>query len=184
MPQSRKLTNEFDIIPAPKKRSTHVPATTQREQRRLRRQARQRQAVEAIQVVLPNQPQIAPPVTAGTVFTPNDGAEEKTTAMDRAKATVYRTHPMTIILAILATGLAIQFKLGAGLTLCIFAATAITGYWLFHTTDYRYSRAGLERHRIDQATALSQAQMQHEKELRELALNGIIKQLETRGDDY
>ncbi len=42
---------------------------------------------------------------------------------------------------------------------------------------YGYSRAGLERHHIDKTPELSQAQMQHEKDLSELALrwNNAIK---------
>ena len=48
--------------------------------------------------------------------------------MDRARATVYRMHPMTAILALLASGLALWLPLDLGLALCIFAATAIAGY--------------------------------------------------------
>jgi hypothetical protein len=187
----RKFTNEIEIIPVPRpnagahgaRRKGLISAHSDQDQRRHQRRVRQRQAVELITAIVPPTQTNNPPHSAG-VFAPNAGADEKTTAMDRARATVLRTLPMTSILLVLAIGLALWLTLSTGLALCIFAATAIAGYWLFNLTDYRYSRAGLERHRIDQASALSQAQMQHEKELRELALNGIIRQLEARPDDY
>ena len=167
-------------LPANKpQRTTLVSAITPAETARRRASAAQAHAVATIQTLVT--PTTPPPQT---VFTPSDGATEKTSAMDRARATVYRMHPMTAILALLASGLALWLQLGLGLALCIFAATAIAGYGYFNVTDYRYSRAGLERHRISMATQLERERMDHEKQLKTLALQGLLHLHATRPIAY
>jgi len=125
----RTLTNNTPtldpkLLPThPTRRTTLVSAITPAEIARRRTSAAQAHAVATIQTLVT--PTTPPPQT---VFTPSDGATEKTSAMDRARATVYRMHPMTAILALLASGLALWLPLDLGLALCIFAATAIAGY--------------------------------------------------------
>jgi hypothetical protein len=188
----RTLTNDTPtidpkLLPAKPTRCTAlVSAITPAEARQRRHRQRIAAATETIQMLTTPTPPAALPSTRQppTVFTPNDGATEQTTAMDRAKATVYRMHPMTIILAILATGLALWLQLGIGIALCIFAATAVAGYAYFNVTDYRYSRAGLERHRISMATQLERERMGHEKDIKAMALDSLIQLHDARRFEY
>jgi len=187
----RNLTNDTPqidpmLLPTrPTRRTALVRAVTPAEQQRRNRSARNAATQETIQMlVTPSSQPLPPPRQPATVFTPHDGATERTNAMDRAQATVYRMHPITLVLAILATGLALSLQLGLGLALCIFAATAVAGYAYLNVTDYRYSRAGLERHRISMATGLEKDRMQHEKELKAMALDGLIQLHEARPIDY
>src|SRR5689334_5234097 len=100
----RTLTNDTPtidpkLLPAkPTHRTALVSAITPAEARQRQRRQRIAAATETIQMLTTPMPSVPQPSTRQplTVFTPNDGATEKTTAMDRAKATVYRMHPMTI----------------------------------------------------------------------------------------
>ena len=122
---------------------------------------------------------IAPALTA----TP--GAREQTSAMDRAQALRVRLVPWLVAWSLLSLVVGVVIILVVGdwpagglLALLVFAGlTAFTYYKMDHN-DYRYSREGTERHRIDAAVDLAQAQMDHDYELRKLALEAYLRHLE------
>jgi hypothetical protein len=62
------------------------------------------------------------------------------------------------------------------------AFAALTGltYYRLNRTDYDFSREGTERLRIGTAADLERARMAHEQELRRIALDAYLRQLERR----
>lgn len=116
-----------------------------------------------------------------------EGAQERTSAMDRAKALRVRLLPFVLLWALLAVIVfavvlyVAQNAPGAALggLLAFTALTAIT-YVKLNTTDYQYSREGTERHKVDTAAYLVERQMEHEQELRKTALDAYLRQMEGR----
>ena len=125
------------------------------------------------------------PVDLATAWTAVDGAQERTSAMDRAKALRVRLLPFVGLWALLAVIVFVvvlyvaQNAPGAALLglLAFTALTAVT-YVKLNTTDYQYSREGTERHKVDTAAYLAERQMDHEQELRRMALDAYLQTLE------
>jgi Flp pilus assembly protein TadB len=114
-----------------------------------------------------------------------DGAQERTSAMDRAKALRVRLLPfvglwalMSVIVFVVVLMVA-QNAPGAAL-LALLAFTALTAYTYYrlNRTDYDYSREGTERHKVDTTAYLVERQMDHEQELRRMALDAYLQVLE------
>lgn len=114
-----------------------------------------------------------------------DGAQERTSAMDRARALRVRLLPFVLLWALLAVIVfavvlfVAQNAPGAALVglLAFTALTAVT-YVRLNTTDYQYSREGTERHKVDTTAYLVERQMDHEQELRKMALEAYLQTLE------
>lgn len=125
------------------------------------------------------------PLDVGTVWTPTDGAQERTSAMDRAKALRVRLLPFVGLWGLLAVivGAVVLYVAqnapGAALVgLLVFTALTAGTYIKLNGQDYEYSREGTERHRVSTAAGLAREQMQHEHELRRLALGAYLEALE------
>jgi len=67
---------------------------------------------------------------------------------------------------------------GAMLGALLFAALTAVTYIKLNGQDYEYSREGTERHRVSTAADLARRQMQHEHELRRMALEAYLESLE------
>lgn len=122
---------------------------------------------------------IAPALTA----TP--GTREQTSAMDRAQALRVRLVPWLVAWSLLSlvVGVVIirvvgDWPAGGLLALLLFAALTAWTYYKMDRNDYVYSREGTERHRIDSAVDLAIAQMDHDFELKRLALEAYLRHLE------
>ena len=116
-----------------------------------------------------------------------DGAQERTSAMDRARALRVRLMPFVLLWALLAiiVGAVVHYVAqnapGAALGgLLVFTALTAVTYVKLNTTDYQYSREGTERHKVDTTAYLTERQMEHEQELRRMALEAYLRQLEGR----
>ena len=121
------------------------------------------------------------------VWAAPDGARENTSAMDRARALRVRLLPFVLLWALLAVIVFVvvlfvaQNAPGAAL-LGMLAFTALTAftYYRLNRTDYDYSREGTERHKVDTAAYLMERNMEHEQELKRMALDAYLRQLEGR----
>jgi CHASE3 domain sensor protein len=105
--------------------------------------------------------------------------------MDRAKALRVRLVPFLVTWGLLAgvVGVVVwqvakQWPAGALLALLLFATLTAVTYYRLNRTDYDYSREGTERHRLDTAADLARRQMNHEHELRRMALDTYLRTLE------
>ena len=129
----------------------------------------------------------AQPVNLAQAWTAVDGAQERTSAMDRARALRVRLVPFVLLWALLAAIVFVvvlyvaQNAPGAALggLLAFTALTAYT-YYRLNRTDYDYSREGTERHKVDTAAYLAERQMDHEYRLKEAALDAYLRQMEGR----
>lgn len=125
------------------------------------------------------------PLAVDAVWTPVEGAQERTSAMDRAKALRVRLVPFLVTWALIAgvVGVVVwqvaqQWPAGALLALLLFAALTAVTYYRLNRTDYDYSREGTERHRLDTAAGLARQRMAHEHELRRMALQAYLESLD------
>jgi len=125
------------------------------------------------------------PMPLETVWTPVEGAQEHTSAMDRAQALRVRLVPFVALWGLLAVVVGVvvlmvaQNAPGAALVgLLTFTALSAVTYIKLNTTDYTFSREGTERHRLDTAADLARRRMNHEHELRRMALETYLKALE------
>ena len=109
--------------------------------------------------------------------------EERTSGRDRARATVDRSVPMTIILAILAVGIMWKFGTDAGTTILIFSALTIAGYWLLNRLDYTHSPGGLERHRINKMVDVRKVELDYSYRLKSAAMQAYLRMLERHYDN-
>jgi hypothetical protein len=116
-----------------------------------------------------------------------EGAQEHTSAMDRAKALRVRLVPF-VLLWLLLSGVVgfivyqvVQSNVGAGVTtLLLFALLTAFTYYRLNRTDYEFSREGTERHKVDTVADLAKTQMKYDAEARRDALGAYVKQLEKR----
>jgi hypothetical protein len=128
------------------------------------------------------------PMALDAVWTPVDGAQERTSAMDRAKALRVRLVPFLVTWALIAVVVGVvvamvakQWPAGAMLAVLLFALLTAVTYYRLNRTDYDYSREGTERHRLDTAADLARRRMNHEHELRRMALETYLRSLEKEG---
>ena len=125
------------------------------------------------------------PLEVGAVWTPVNGARENTSAMDRAQA--LRVRLMPFLWAWGGVGVVVggavwliggAWPAGAMLGALLFAALTAVTYYKLNGQDYAHSREGTERHRVSTAADLARQQMQHEHELRRMALQAYLESLE------
>lgn len=115
-----------------------------------------------------------------------EGAQEHTSAMDRAQALQVRMVPWLWSWGIVGVivGLSLWWisktpELVLAGALSFAGLTAFT-YYKMNGQDYAHSREGTERHKVDVAADLAREQMRHEQELRRMAWQFQVKQLEDR----
>lgn len=134
--------------------------------------------------------QDAPPtVIVERVFEAMPGADEKTSGMDRSNALIVRMLPMGCVWTFLAfgVGMVAMAEGGAMWGIVMFAVvlTVTVGCTYFHMDKQErdYSRAGLERHRIDTAARLKEMELRQEYKTRRQALVHYMAFLEGGQDD-
>ncbi len=128
------------------------------------------------------------PADAQTTYVDNamqsrDGAQERTSAMDRSKAFIVRISWLAVVWLILAVGVSWAASMGGGFTLVLFAGLTSITYGYLDRQERQFSRNGLERHRINVAADLRRDEMDHAQELRRMALQAHLKMLGVSDDD-
>ena len=114
-----------------------------------------------------------------------DGSVEKTSGMDRSKALVFRLLPFSIVWLILAVGVSWAASMGGAFTVITFAGLTAVTYAYLDRQEREFSRNGLERHKVNTLANLKLAEMDHQQELRRMALETTLKMIERRNpDDY
>lgn len=127
----------------------------------------------------------AQPLDVTNAWQPLQASREATSAVDRAKGLQMRVVPFLALYALAGVVVgggvwmvAANVPVAALLAVLTFAGMGIGTYSRLNSTDYAHSGAGVERHRIDSATYLAERQLDHEAELRRLALDAYLKTLE------
>lgn len=124
-------------------------------------------------------------------FTAHDGAQEITSSRDRATGLMIRLIPLALFLLVLAvgTGLLVRALTQTDAIYAVIVAVLLFG-WLclraYHREslrDYEFSRAGLERHRIDAAASLKEQEMAYQFRLRKMLLKHQLRLLESLDND-
>lgn len=111
-----------------------------------------------------------------------EGATERTSGVDRSKALVIRLLPFTAVWLVLAV--AVGWLAGSGiLGLLIFSGFTGATYALMDRTEYQFSRNGLERHKVNTLAGLKREEMRHQQELRRMALQSYLRQLEVKDNE-
>ena len=111
-----------------------------------------------------------------------EGATERTSGVDRSKALVIRLLPFTAVWLVLAV--AVGWLAGSGIVgLLIFAAFTGATYAAMDRTEYQFSRNGLERHKVNTLAGLKREEMRHQQELRRMALQSYLKQIEDKSHE-
>jgi hypothetical protein len=129
----------------------------------------------------------AQPMNLAPAWTALEGAAEKTSAMDRAKALRVRLMPFVglwgllgVIVGVVVLVVAQNAPGGALVGLLTFVAMTGATYVKLNGQDYEHSREGTERFKVATAADLARRQMEHEHELRRLALEAYLDQLDRR----
>jgi hypothetical protein len=126
------------------------------------------------------------PLNLAAGWTTIEGAQEHTSAMDRAKALRVRLVPFVLlwlllsgVMGVIVFRVIVQDGIVAGVTtLLLFSALSAFTYYRLNRTDYEFSREGTERHKVDTVADLAKTQMKYQHEERKMAHNSIVKQLE------
>jgi hypothetical protein len=127
------------------------------------------------------------PMNLAAGWTSFEGAQEHTSAMDRAKALRVRLVPflwgwfgLSFVLGVVVL-LVVKDAPSAGLaTILLFSALTAATYVKLNGQDYAHSREGTERHKVDTAADLAKMQMKQDHELRKMALDSYVRQLTDR----
>lgn len=127
----------------------------------------------------------AQPLDVGRTWQPGQVAQEKTSAVDRAKGVQLRLWPFLVLYgaAGVVVGLAVwlaaaNVPVAALVAVLVFAALGVTTYVKLNGQDYDHSGAGVERLRITEAAQLQREQMEQTHELRRMALETYLRRLE------
>jgi hypothetical protein len=123
------------------------------------------------------------------IFEAQAGADERTSGMDRSNALVVRMLPFGCASLCLAFVAALVFALNGGgewsapVALLVLALCLAYTYSHMDARERDYSRAGLERHRINTAAALKSQELAQQHELRRAALAQYMRTLEGQNHD-
>ena len=161
---------EYDDRPSqPQRRETFVPALTRP------------QTVDVTPAWLVDRQ----PLAIENVLTPMVTSMEQSGPLARAKALQVRMSMLLGLYAVLAIVVAVALWLvadalpaGALAGALIFVALGSGTYIKLNAQDYAHSAHGTERHRIDTASDLAHKRMDHEHELRRMALEAYLRTLE------
>lgn len=127
------------------------------------------------------------PTDAQTIYVDNampsrDGAHERTSAMDRSKAFLLRMSWMAAVWLVLAIGVSWAASMGGWWTLIMFTGLTSATYAYLDRQEREYSTNGVERYRISTAADLRLAEMEHQQELRRMAMRAHLKMLGVNDD--
>ena len=114
-------------------------------------------------------------IHVGEPLAARHGATEQTSGMDRSLAWVVRLVPYTIINLILSITLVNLAGGGWVLAFCLFAASSLFVYAWMDGREHKFSRNGLERHKVDTLAELKFDEQDKTHELRKLALTAQIE---------
>lgn len=123
-----------------------------------------------------------PTVYVDAPLTTLEGAREVTNPMQRSRALIVRLVPFSVVWLVLSVGISWAAAMGAGFTFICFAGLTAVTYAYLDRQEYQFSRNGLERHKVNTLADLKRAEMSHQQELRRMALEATLKQLEGRND--
>lgn len=127
---------------------------------------------------------LAPVHNAPIVYDPaftshkNSGSEEYATPGSRAVGQVIRLAPFSVVWALLAGGIVWVMGLEWQWTFIWFSMLTAFTYYQMDKTEFQHSRNGLERHKVDSALTVRLTELENSHELRKMALQGYLKQLE------
>jgi hypothetical protein len=134
----------------------------------------------------------SPVIVTEHAFQAQEGADERTSGIDRSRALLLRLAPLVGLWAILGAvcGVVLCLMVEADATFSALAGLTIF-VWLSYNSYVsadereRYdSRNGVEHHRINTAENLTLKKLEYDAELKRMALEATLKQLEVRKDDY
>ena len=124
-------------------------------------------------------------------FTAHDGAEEQTSGRDRAIGLLIRIIPLALALLILTVGVGLLLRVLTNVNMVwalivgaiLFAGMCLLAYNRESLRDYDFSRAGLERHRIDVAAGLKEQELDYQFRLKRMLLEHHLQMLEVMDRD-
>lgn len=133
-----------------------------------------------------------PVIMVEQAFQSQEGADERTSGIDRSYAFLLRLAPLVALWAILSVVVAGVLVMvieadettSAMIGLVIFVLLCFQSYSAADTRERYDSKNGVEHHRIDTAESLTLKKMEHDQVLKRMALEATLKQLEARGNDY
>ena len=129
----------------------------------------------------------AQPLDVATAWQAQQGAREASDPITRARGLQLRVLPFLGLFALGSVALGAVVWLVAGTlpgaalaAVLTFSLAGFITYARLNTTDYQYSREGTERHKVDTAADLARTQMENDQELKRLALESYLRQIEGR----
>lgn len=156
----------------PRRYDNFVPAVPDRTRPPLEDAARAHsEAIERAAAVAP-----IVPINAAGALAVVDGAQEKTSGKDRAVGLSIRLGLWAGVSGLF--GLIVGTVQGSTWGLIVLAGGTAIAYVVLSAQDYRYSRNGLERHKVDVVAGLKRDEMRHAQELRRMALESNLAMLE------
>jgi hypothetical protein len=111
-------------------------------------------------------------------FQSQEGADERTSGMDRSKALITRLIPFSVVWLVLTCGIVWKLSLEGIDGFLIFGVLTAFTYYKLDKSERHDSKHGVEHHRIDSATYLAERQMEMEQENRRAIVQAYIKHLE------
>jgi len=108
----------------------------------------------------------------------NSGSEEYATPISRAQGQVIRLIPLSIVWLLLTGGVVTLLGLGFPHLFIAFAILTAVTYWRMDLDERRYSRNGVERHKVDSAVTVRLTELDQAHELRKMMLEGYLSQLD------
>lgn len=121
-------------------------------------------------------------IQVGQPLSAHHGANEQTTGMDRSLSLVVRLAPFTVVWLVLSVSVSFAVGMGWAWTFLTFSGLTAITYGMMDKREYRYSRNGLERHKVDTLADLKELEMNQAHELRSKWLDAQIRQME--GGDH
>ena len=103
------------------------------------------------------------------------GSEEYATPVSRAKGQLIRLIPFTAAWLVLSVGVVWVLGLTAPYFLLMFALLTAATYLRLNLDEFRYSRNGLERDRVDSAVEVRMDQAEKAHELKKMALVAYLE---------
>lgn len=133
-----------------------------------------------------------PVIMVEGAFQAHEGADERTSGKDRSIAFLMRLAPLVALWAILGavaafvlfTMIEVDEATSAAIGFTVFVYLSYRSYAQADERERYDSRNGVEHHRIDVAENLTLKKLEHDQELKRMALDATLKQLEARGNDY
>lgn len=124
-----------------------------------------------------------PPIDLASAFQSQDGGDDFTSRFDRSIALVIRLIPFSVVWLVLACGVVWKLGLEGSDGFLIFGVLTAYTYYRLDTSERYDSKHGVEHHRIDSATYLTERQMELEQENRRAMTQAYIRYLEGEHDN-